>query len=50
MMLPYVRVDLLIEDVNFSLLRSTDYILVQDKSFKGFAKAYADDVDLFFKE
>lgn len=29
---------------------STDYVLVQDKSFKKFAKAYAKDQDLFFKE
>jgi catalase (peroxidase I) len=29
---------------------STDYVLVQDKSFKKYAKAYADDNDLFFKE
>lgn len=28
----------------------TDYVLVQDKNFKKFAKAYADDQDLFFKE
>lgn len=28
----------------------TDYVLVTDKSFKKYAKAYADDQDLFFKE
>jgi hypothetical protein len=30
--------------------RSTDYVLVTDKSFKKYAKAYAQDQDLFFKE
>lgn len=30
--------------------RSTDYVLTQDKSFKKYAKAYADDQDLFFME
>jgi hypothetical protein len=30
--------------------RSTDYVVISDKSFKKFAKAYADDNDLFFKE
>lgn len=29
---------------------STDYVLTQDKSFKKYAKAYADDQDLWFKE
>ena len=29
---------------------STDYVLVQDKSFKKHVKAYANDIDLFFKE
>jgi cytochrome c peroxidase len=29
---------------------STDYVLIQDKSFKKYAKAYADDSELFFKE
>ena len=28
----------------------TDYVLTQDKSFKKWAKAYAQDQDLFFKE
>ncbi len=28
----------------------TDYVLTQDKSFKKYAKAYAEDQDLFFKE
>lgn len=32
------------------LPRSTDMALVKDKSFKKYAKAYADDADLFFKE
>jgi cytochrome c peroxidase len=32
------------------VLHRTDYVLVQDKSFKKHAKAYADDIDLFFKE
>lgn len=31
-------------------LRSTDYILTQDKSFKKYAKSYADDQEVFFKE
>ena len=29
---------------------STDYVLVTDKTFKKWTKAYADDQDLFFKE
>lgn len=29
---------------------STDYVLVTDKSFKKWTKAYAEDQDLFFKE
>lgn len=28
----------------------TDYVLTQDKSFKKWAKAYADDEELWFKE
>ena len=28
----------------------TDYVLTQDKSFKKYAKAYAQDQDLWFKE
>lgn len=28
----------------------TDYVLTQDKSFKKYAKQYAQDQDLFFKE
>jgi cytochrome c peroxidase len=32
------------------MMLPTDYVLVQDKTFKKFAKAYADDVDLFFKD
>ena len=28
----------------------TDYVLTQDKSFKKYAKAYADDQDLWYKE
>jgi len=32
------------------MMLPTDYVLVEDKSFKKFAKAYADDVDLFFKD
>jgi cytochrome c peroxidase len=27
-----------------------DYAVIQDKSFKKYAKAYADDQDLFFKD
>lgn len=29
---------------------STDYVLVTDKSFKKYAKSYADNQDLWFKE
>ncbi|KAE9403920.1 heme peroxidase [Gymnopus androsaceus JB14] len=32
------------------MMLPTDYVLVQDKSYKKFAKAYADDNDLFFKD
>ncbi|KAG7098390.1 hypothetical protein E1B28_000348 [Marasmius oreades] len=32
------------------MMLPTDYVLVQDKSFRKHAKAYADDVDLFFKD
>lgn len=32
------------------MMLPTDYVLVQDKSFKKYAKAYADDVNLFFKD
>lgn len=32
------------------MMLPTDYVLTQDKSFKKYAKAYADDVDLFFKD
>jgi len=32
------------------MMLPTDYVLTQDKSFKKFAKAYADDNDLFFKD
>jgi cytochrome c peroxidase len=32
------------------MMLPTDYVLVQDKTFKKFSKAYADDVDLFFKD
>ncbi|KAG6812710.1 heme peroxidase [Tricholoma furcatifolium] len=32
------------------MMLPTDYVLVQDKSFKKYAKAYADDNDLFFKD
>ncbi|KAF9264113.1 heme peroxidase [Marasmius fiardii PR-910] len=32
------------------MMLPTDYVLVQDKSFKKYAKAYADDTDLFFKD
>ncbi|KAG6865480.1 hypothetical protein C0991_002192 [Blastosporella zonata] len=32
------------------MMLPTDYVLVQDKSFKKYAKAYAQDNDLFFKE
>lgn len=31
-------------------IHSTDYVVISDKSFKKFAKAYADDNELFFKE
>lgn len=32
------------------MMLPTDYVLTQDKSFQKYAKAYADDVDLFFKD
>ncbi|KAG1725426.1 heme peroxidase [Suillus paluster] len=32
------------------MMLPTDYVLTQDKSFKKYAKSYADDVDLFFKD
>ncbi|KAF9526911.1 heme peroxidase [Crepidotus variabilis] len=32
------------------MMLPTDYVLVQDKSFKKWAKAYADSQDLFFKD
>ncbi|KAF8971247.1 heme peroxidase [Flammula alnicola] len=32
------------------MMLPTDYVLVQDKSFKKFAKAYADSQDLWFKD
>ncbi|KAL0566210.1 heme peroxidase [Marasmius crinis-equi] len=32
------------------MMLPTDYVLVQDKSFKKFAKAYADDMELYFKD
>ncbi|TFK44140.1 heme peroxidase [Crucibulum laeve] len=32
------------------MMLPTDYVLVQDKSFKKYAKAYADDQDLWFKD
>ncbi|KAL4078207.1 peroxidase [Scleroderma yunnanense] len=32
------------------MMLPTDYVLTQDKSFKKYAKAYADDQDLFFKD
>ena len=34
----------------FLCIYSTDYVLVQDKSFKKFAKAYAESQDLWFRE
>ncbi|KAJ7077265.1 heme peroxidase [Mycena belliarum] len=32
------------------MMLPTDYVVISDKSFKKFAKAYADDKDLFFKD
>ncbi|KAJ7141426.1 heme peroxidase [Mycena epipterygia] len=32
------------------MMLPTDYVIISDKSFKKFAKAYADDNDLFFKD
>lgn len=32
------------------MMLPTDYVLVTDKNFKKYAKAYAEDQDLFFKE
>ena len=31
-------------------IHSTDYVIIQDKSFKKFAKLYADNEEVFFKE
>ena len=36
--------------LKFFLSFSADYVLTQDKSFKKYAKQYADNQDLFFKE
>ena len=33
-----------------SSIVSTDYVLVTDKNFKKYAKAYADSKEVFFKE
>jgi cytochrome c peroxidase len=33
-----------------NIYHRTDYVLVTDKSFKKYAKAYADNQDVFFKE
>ncbi|KAJ7646948.1 heme peroxidase [Roridomyces roridus] len=32
------------------MMLPTDYVIIQDKSFKKFAKAYSDDNELFFKD
>ena len=32
------------------MMLPTDYVMVSDKSFRKYAKAYAEDQDLFFKE
>jgi len=32
------------------MMLPTDYVLVQDKGFKKYAKAYAQDADLFFRD
>jgi len=32
------------------MMLPTDYVLTQDKSFKKWAKAYADDEELWFKD
>ena len=34
----------------FLYIYSTDYVLVQDKSFKKYAKSYAESQDLWFRE
>jgi hypothetical protein len=49
MMLPYVAIAPPRFQLFLTLLR-TDYVLIQDKSFKKFAKAYADSEEVFFKE
>ena len=33
-----------------SCLSSADYVMVSDKNFKKYAKAYAESQELFFKE
>ena len=50
MMLPCVSFLLNPALSSLIVILSTDYVLIQDKSFKKYAKAYADDNDLFFKE
>lgn len=53
MMLPYVAVRLAFPDVGAderSPCDRTDYVLIQDKTFKKWTKAYADDEELWFKE
>ena len=49
MMLPYVPSSIPRQYWLKTFLR-TDYVLTQDKSFKKYAKAYADNADLFFHE
>ena len=39
-----------VTDGGWGLGNRTDYVLTQDKSFKKYAKAYAQDQDLWFKE
>ncbi len=51
MMLPYVPESFISSFHNLILFFSrTDYVLIQDKSFKKYAKAYADDQNLWFKD
>ena len=54
MMLPYVPTAYggisISRCADLVALSSTDYVLTQDKSFKKYAKAYADNQDLWFKE
>lgn len=50
MMLPCVPPSLYYHPIDPCLASSTDMALIKDKSFKKFAKQYAESEDAFFKE